>query len=208
MLNTGLLAAFVPTFVVVSLTPGMCMTLAMSMGMTIGVRKALWMMLGELTGVGLVATLSVLGVAAIMLQAPEVFVWFKWIGGAYLGWLGIQMWQSKGNLAMPESPDQHGHNTKPLALISQGFITAVANPKGWAFFVVFLPPFIDVDKAMAPQLTVLTLLLLSIEFISLLLYANGGKALAKILTKTSNVQTINRISGTLMMGVGVWLALG
>lgn len=67
-LNLTLLAVFIPTFFIVSITPGMCMTLAMTMGMTIGVRRTFWMMSGELIGVGLIATLSVIGVAAIMLN--------------------------------------------------------------------------------------------------------------------------------------------
>lgn len=50
MINWALLTAFIPTFFFVSITPGMCMTLSMSLGMTIGVRKALWMMWGELLG--------------------------------------------------------------------------------------------------------------------------------------------------------------
>ena len=55
MLNWSLLSVFVPTFFLVSLTPGMCMTLAMTLGMTQGVKRTLWMMVGELLGVGLVA---------------------------------------------------------------------------------------------------------------------------------------------------------
>ena len=66
-LNLTLLSAFVPTFFIVSITPGMCMTLALSLGITIGVRRALWMMAGELVGVGLVATASAVGVATFML---------------------------------------------------------------------------------------------------------------------------------------------
>ena len=55
MPSLSVLSVFVPTFFLVSLTPGMCMTLAMVLGMTQGVKRALWMMLGELVGVGLVA---------------------------------------------------------------------------------------------------------------------------------------------------------
>ena len=64
---------FIPTFFFVSVTPGMCMTLALSLGMTVGVRRTLWMMVGELVGVGLVACLAVVGVAAVMLQYPQLF---------------------------------------------------------------------------------------------------------------------------------------
>lgn len=71
--DIAMLAVFIPTFFFVSITPGMCMTLAMTLGMSIGVRRSLYMMWGELAGVGLVAFSSVIGVAAIMLNYPNVF---------------------------------------------------------------------------------------------------------------------------------------
>ena len=100
MISLAVLTVFIPTFFFVSLTPGMCMTLALSLGMTVGVSRALWMMLGELVGVGLVACLAVLGVAAIMLQYPLLFQSVKYAGGLYLAWLGLQLWRSKGKLAL------------------------------------------------------------------------------------------------------------
>ena len=208
MINTALLAAFIPTFVLVSLTPGMCMTLSMSLGMTIGVRRTFWMMAGELVGVGLVAVMAVVGVAAIMLSAPVVFTVFKWAGGLYLMWLGVELWRSRGKLAIPETGESANALASPLQLAVQGFFTAVANPKGWAFFMVLLPPFLDGSRALAPQLSILVAAILVIELMSLILYAAGGKTLSKLLSNGRNVRLINRLAGTLMMGVGVWLALG
>ncbi|MGL1933339.1 MAG: LysE family transporter, partial [Desulfotalea sp.] len=95
-MNYSLLSLFIPTFIFVSITPGMCMTLSMTMGMTIGVRRALWMMAGELVGVGILAIAAVLGVASIMLKYPAVFMVLKYVGGGYLFWLGIQLWRSCG----------------------------------------------------------------------------------------------------------------
>ena len=207
MLNWALLVAFVPTFLFVSFTPGMCMTLSMSLGITVGVKRTLWMMLGELVGVGIVAICAVVGVATIMLGAPMIFTAFKWLGGFYLGWLGIQMWRSKGKMAI-SSEASVNNSVSPSTLITQGFVTAIANPKGWAFFMVLLPPFIDESLPMPMQLSVLVLLVLSIEFIALLSYASGGQTLSRLLSKSSNVKLLNRVSGTLMIGVGFWLALG
>jgi len=207
MLELSILAVFIPTFLFVSATPGMCMTLSMTMGMTIGVRRTLWMMLGELVGVGLVATLAVIGAATMMLNYPSVFIVFKYVGGAYLFYLGYQMWRSRGKMAIPADLD-----TQPVikrsALMSQGFVTAIANPKGWAFFISLLPPFINPDRDMPPQLIVLISLILFIEFMCLLGYASGGRTLRRFLMKSGNVRLMNRIAGTLMMGVGVWLAFG
>lgn len=99
-MNSTLFAVFIPTFLLVSLTPGMCMTLAMTLGMTIGVRRALWMMYGELLGVGLVAAAVVVGVAATMLRYPGLFLLLKYLGGGYLGYLCVQMWLSQGKMAI------------------------------------------------------------------------------------------------------------
>jgi threonine/homoserine/homoserine lactone efflux protein len=71
-----------------------------------------------------------------------------------------------------------------------------------------LPPFIDDQLPMPAQLSVLVLLVLIIEFVALLSYAIGGQTLNRVLQKNSNVRVLNRISGSLMILVGVWLALG
>lgn len=198
---------FVPTFFFVSITPGMCMTLALSLGMTVGVKRTLWMMLGELAGVGLVACLAVVGVAALMLQYPQLFLLLKYGGGLYLAWLGIQLWRSSGKLAL--SPVDAGPRHIPAVnLISQGFITAIANPKGWAFFIALLPPFIDNRAPLPGQLAGLISIILTLEFICMLLYASGGRTLSRILQQKGKVQLMNRIAGSLMLGVALWLALG
>ena len=74
MVSSAVLAIFVPTFFFVSITPGMCMTLALTLGMTIGVRRSLWMMAGEVIGVALVAASAVIGIAAVMTQYPDIFL--------------------------------------------------------------------------------------------------------------------------------------
>ncbi|AKH21293.1 LysE family translocator [Sedimenticola thiotaurini] len=207
VLNPTLLGVFIPTFFLVSLTPGMCMTLSLTLGMTIGVRRTFWMMAGELFGVGLVAAAAVVGVATLMLRYPVAFELFKYVGGGYLAFLGIQMWRSRGKLAINlECPQQQ--QVTGMALAVQGFVTAVANPKGWAFFIALLPPFINDQQPMLPQLVVLLSLILLIEFCCLVLYASGGRTLSLFLQQRGNVRLLNRIAGSLMIGVGIWLAFG
>lgn len=207
MINLSLLSVFVPTFFMVSLTPGMCMTLSMVLGMTVGVRRALWMMIGELVGVGLVAVAAGAGVATLMLREPALFAVFKWLGGAYLAYLGVQMWRSRGRMAIPSEPRER-RDVSRWQLLSQGFVTAVANPKGWAFFIALLPPFLDAELPLATQLLWLVGIILSIELCCLLLYATGGRTASQLLSRSGNVRLLNRIAGTLMIGVGAWLALG
>lgn len=203
MQSYSLLAAFIPTFLLVSATPGMCMTLAMTLGMSIGVRRTLWMMLGELTGVALVAIASTLGVATLMLQHPQLFQGLKYLGGAYLVWIGFNLWHAKTAVGVAKIlPD-----IRPYTLISQGFITAIANPKGWAFMISLLPPFIDSHMAMAPQLLALVGIIMVTEFSCLLAYASGGKGLRLFLNKGNHLRWMNRISALLMMILGLWLAL-
>ncbi len=207
VLDYTLLTLFIPTFMFVSATPGMCMTLALTLGMTIGVRKTLWMMWGELAGVALVSILAVIGVASLMLNYPKVFEVFKYAGGAYLIYIGVQQWLSRGKMAINQSTDKSTViDGKKLML--QGFITAIANPKGWAFTISLLPPFINPELAMPPQLAALVLIILCSEFLFMMLYATGGRTLGKLLAHSENVRLINRISGSLMIFVGVWLALG
>lgn len=203
-MNLALLSAFIPTFFFVSITPGMCMTLALSLGMSIGYKRTLWMMIGELAGVALVSVSAVIGIAAIMLNYPMLFVSFKVLGALYLIYLGVQMWRSKGKLVLSGdgSPVMVGGNWN---LVMQGFITAIANPKGWAFMISLLPPFIDQSAPLTPQLMLLVGIILISEFVCMTLYATGGKGLKRILGKSQNVRTLNRIAGSLMVGVGIWL---
>ena len=181
------------------------MTLAMTLGMSIGVRRTFWMMAGELVGVALVAIAAVMGVASIMLNYPQIFELLKWIGGIYLAYIGVQMWRAKGKMARL---DEQSTSISNKNLMSQGFITAIANPKGWAFMISLLPPFINVDRELAPQFIALLSIILFTEFISMVAYASGGKSLKIFLGRGDNIKWLNRIAGSLMIGVGIWLALG
>lgn len=204
MINWALMTFFIPTFAFVSLTPGLCMTLSLTLGISLGVKRTLWMMWGELAGVALVATSAVLGVAAMLMQMPMLLTVVQWGGAAYLVWVGVQMWQSKGKLAIPESGQERQVSRRDLCW--QGFVTAVSNPKGWAFHMALLPPFIDKTLPFWPQLAILLSLILAIEFVSLLLYAAGGKVLRATLLQEGKVRVMNRVTGSLMLGVAVWLA--
>ena len=90
----------------------------------------------------------------------------------------------------------------------QGFITAVSNPKAWAFNVALLPPFIDQRRPLAPQLLTMLTAMVIIEFTCLQIYAHGGRMLSEQLHRRGKARWLNRIAGSLMVGVGVWLALG
>jgi threonine/homoserine/homoserine lactone efflux protein len=206
MLDFTLLALFVPTILIISMTPGMCMTLAMTLGISVGYKKTLWMMWGELLGVAVVAISAVLGVAKIMLDLPEVFIFLKILGAAYLMYISVNMWRTSKDLAIKDhKKTEKISNTK---LLQQGFITAIANPKGWAFMISLLPPFINSEQAIVPQLSVLVVVILLSEFFCMTLYATGGRTLANYLTKNNNISLLNKVSACLMASVAFWLLLG
>ncbi|QBH29034.1 threonine transporter [Vibrio vulnificus] len=172
--------------------------------MSIGYKRTLWMMLGELVGVAVVSVAAVVGIAAVMLNYPMLFISFKILGATYLVYLGIQMWRSRGKLSLSAEtgPVSRANNWQ---LIMQGFITAIANPKGWAFMISLLPPFIDKSAPLPPQLLLLVGIILISEFVCMTLYATGGKGLKRLLGQSQNVRRLNRIAGSLMIGVGIWL---
>jgi threonine/homoserine/homoserine lactone efflux protein len=206
MIDVTKLLLFIPTMLLISATPGMCMTLAMTLGMTVGLRRTAWMMAGEVVGVALVSTLSGIGVASLMLRYPMGFTAFKLAGGLYMGWLGLQLWRSRGALAVVADQLDTAAVPSGRVLALQGFVTAIANPKGWAFFMALLPPFMlaSSNPFNAHFAAILLIVVLS-ELLCMTLYASGGKALRKLLKQRSNVAVLNRLAGTLMIGVGVWL---
>ena len=198
-----LLLAFAASFFLVAISPGLCMTLSMSLGIRIGVRRTQWMMVGEVTGIAIVGACALLGVAVLLLQSPAVFTAFKVVGACYLFFLAWQSWHSE--VSQLDAPSQSGHSA--VALILQGFITAVANPKAWAFFVALLPPFINREQALLPQMATLLALMVLIEFSCLQIYARGGRLLNEQLTRRGKARWMNRVASAMMAGVGVWLLL-
>jgi threonine/homoserine/homoserine lactone efflux protein len=196
------LLAFCGSFFLIALSPGLCMTLAMSLGISIGVRRSLWMMLGEVVGIALVGAAAMAGVAALLLGAPQVFAAFKLAGAAYLLWTAWRTWNA------PVAALTSTTRVTPLALCTQGFVTAVSNPKAWAFNMALLPPFIDPTVPLAPQMIVLLALMIVIEFSCLLIYAQGGRSLSELLLRRGQAQWLNRVAASLMVGVALWLLLG
>ena len=196
------LLAFCGSFFLIALSPGLCMTLAMSLGISIGVRRTLWMMLGEVVGIALVGAAAMAGVAALLLGDPRIFAGFKIGGAAYLLWMAWRTWNA------PVAALATTTRFTPPALCAQGFVTAVSNPKAWAFMMALLPPFINPTVPLAPQMTVLLALMVVIEFTCLLIYAQGGRSLSELLLRRGQAQWLNRVAASLMVGVALWLLLG
>ena len=202
MPDSATLLLFIPTMFLVSISPGMCMTLAMTLGLYVGIRKTLWMMVGELLGVALVVVSSVLAVAMLIDAYPILLKLLKWIGAAYLLYLGIQTWSNK--LSFTNESNLSTSITK-TSLFLQGFATAIANPKGWAFMIALLPPLITPNKPMFIQTSVFVAIILVSELVCMMLYASSGRALRTFFMKNNNDKWMNRITSLLLILVSLWL---
>ncbi|MBL6695732.1 MAG: LysE family translocator [Luminiphilus sp.] len=177
----------------------MCMTLAFSLGLSQGYRKTLWMMAGEMTGVIVVVSSTVYLLGWLLRLDPMWFNALALAGAVYLLWIARQLW-----LADPALAEQRTANTlTPMSLAVLGFTTAIMNPKGWAFMVALLPGFMDGEKALFPQLALFLSVMLTTEFISLSLYAGGGRWLRQFLGEGARLGVLNKLAASLMVGVSI-----
>lgn len=198
-MTADLFGLFVVTIAAVSLTPGMCMTLAFSLGLSQGYRRTLWMMAGEMTGVIVVVSTTVYLLGWLLRLDPMWFNALALLGAVYLLWIARQLW-----LADPALAEQRTAGTlTPLSLAVLGFTTAIMNPKGWAFMVALLPGFMDAEKALFPQLVLFLSVMLTTEFISLSLYAGGGRWLRQFLGEGARLGVLNKVAASLMVGVSI-----
>ncbi|MBP8204026.1 MAG: LysE family translocator [Pseudomonas sp.] len=137
-LHTWLL--FVAAVFGLALTPGPNGLLALSHGALYGPRKTLFTVSGGVIGFTLLMALSMLGIGALLQASVQALIILKWLGGAYLIWLGIQLWRAPAlHLSMAEKTGT-GHG---LTLFRQGLLSALSNPKVILFFAAFLPQFLD-----------------------------------------------------------------
>lgn len=194
------MSAFLATCLLVSLTPGLCSMLCMNLATQVGLRRTQWMMLGEVAGMGSVGAAAVLGVAAILHVQPALFQAMTLAGSAYLIFVGWQAWRSDTHRA-----NSVAHTRSRLSLASLGFATAATNPKVWALYVALLPPFIAPAKPLAPQLTLMLAIIVAVELLALYAYALGGRALSRWQARGSSRISIGKITGSLMIAMGVWM---
>jgi len=143
-----------------SLTPGPNGLLALTHGALYGSRRTIATIFGGLTGFALVIAASLFGIGALLAANAELLTWLKWIGGAYLMFLGFQIWRSEPIGDAPAKPS----SGSAKSLFSQGLLSAVSNPKGILFFVAFLPQFVDPARSLWVQFLIMAGTFLVIEF--------------------------------------------
>ena len=202
-MNPELLWVFIPTIAAISLTPGMCMTLAFTLGLSQGYRRTLWMMGGELTGVATVVSTCVLLLAWIQSLSEMYFALLALVAGSYLLWIAYRLWTQPARFAGGE--DQP--HLSASALLILGYVTAVMNPKGWGFMIALLPGFMSVDYSTPQHLAVFMGVTLPSEFLSMTLYATGGSGLRRFLTTERHLANLNKVAAALMVLVAALMLL-
>ena len=185
-----------------SLSPGPNGLLALTHGALHGRRKALFTIFGGASGFVIVIALSMFGIGAL-LQASLVWLTvMKWIGGAYLVWLGIQVWRSP-----PIGTEVRGA-AEPRAgwsMFRQGALSAVTNPKGLLFFAAFLPQFIDPARSLVVQFVIMAGTFAVIEIATEIFIASMAHRISPWLRRVG--RRFNQACGGVFMAIGAALPL-
>lgn len=145
-----------------SLTPGPNSLLALTHGALYGARRTLFTLCGGMVGFSVLIALAMFGLGALLQASASLLQVLKWLGGAYLLWLGIQLWRH------PAVSLEQTHGATPLGasrLFRQGLLSALANPKVLLFYAAFLPQFLDPQRSLLPQFLVMAATFVSVEFL-------------------------------------------
>lgn len=185
-----------------SLTPGPNGLLALTHGALHGVRRTSFTIAGGALGFTAVIALSLFGIGALLAASANMLTILKWVGGAYLVWLGIQVWRSPA-LGVEQGP--RVTVVTRTTLFRQGLLAAVSNPKGILFFVAFLPQFLTTDQPLFLQFVIMTVTFVGIEIIFEWLVASGSAKIQPVLARFG--KRFNHIFGGLFMAIGVALPL-
>lgn len=184
-----------------SLTPGPNGLLALTHGALYGARKTIFTILGGSVGFSAVIGLSMFGIGALLAANVGLLVILKWVGGAYLIFLGVQVWRSP-SLGESRSEVRSSSGGK---LFQAGLLSAISNPKGILFFVAFLPQFIDPAGSLVIQFVIMAITFVVIEFLYELLVASLADRIQPLLKKVG--KNFNRVFGSVFIAIGALLPL-
>ena len=198
---------FIPVSIAISLTPGPNNFCGLNNGIRAGVGPALLATTGRVAAFAIFLTVSAIGLGAMLLASETAFAAVKWIGAAYLFWIGLKAWRSRdfGGAALIENdtataPVQRQYSVK--ALIAQEFLLGITNPKAIILFAAVFPQFIDPSQPAAQQFLVLGSIYLMAEFVSTLVYASCGRQIRRWVRTQKGVIRLNRATGGFFMGTG------
>ncbi len=176
--------------------PGPTVLLVVGRSLGAGRRNALPLVAGVALGDLTAMTLSLAGLGALLATSAAAFAALKWAGAAYLVWLGVRLWRAPVEAgAAPPSDARRA--------LRQAFVVTALNPKGIAFFVAFVPQFLDPSLPFLPQAALLMATFVGLGALNAALYALlAGRASGAVERPTVR-RWLNRAGGTVLVGAGL-----
>ena len=196
--------AFVAVEGMLCITPGPAVLFVLSQAVQRGPGKSVWGISGILCANTLYFALSATSLGAVIVASYKLFFLIKWLGAAYLVYLGLRSFFGKTSvMALPEPKEDARAGTR---ILRDGFFLQAANPKALLFFTAILPQFIDAHHNLVFQILLLGITSLVVELLILSTYGHlAGRALATARSPRFEKLT-NRVAGSLLIGAGIGLA--
>ncbi len=191
--------AFTLATIALLLIPGPTVLLVVSYALGQGWRTAFPIAVGVALGDFTAMTLSMLGVGALLVASATIFTVLKWIGAAYLVWLGIKLWRAGGALAA--EPRETAASAKKM--LGHAWLVTALNPKSITFFVAFLPQFLSPHADFWTEMIMLEATFLSLAFLNALAYAAAASRAGALVRNPRAVGLVNKIGGTCLIGAGI-----
>lgn len=183
-----------------SLTPGPNGLLALTHGMRFGVRRTLFTAIGGVLGFMVLIATSMAGMGALLAASETAFTVAKWLGAAYLIFLGVKTWRAPVPEIGTDTQDTMKRDGTFLKLFGQGFFVATSNPKALIFFAAFLPQFMDPAAPWFTQFVIMGGTFAIVELIYEIILASTAQRVAPWIG--ANGRWFNRIAGGTFIGIG------
>lgn len=191
--------AFTAATVVLLIIPGPTILLVISYALGRGMRTALPVAIGVALGDFTAMTLSMLGLGALLATSALLFTALKWVGAAYLIWLGVRLWRAGG--ALNATPREEA--ATPARMLAHAWIVTALNPKSITFFVAFLPQFIDPHGDFGHQMLAFEATFVGLAFANAAGYALVASRARGLIRNPRAVGIFNRVGGSLLVGAGL-----
>lgn len=195
---------FVAASVAVVIVPGPTVTVIIANSLRAGAGAGLMNVVGTQVGLAIMLLVLAFGFASIVEQMAGVFDIVRLVGAAYLIWLGLKLWRSGGSLAAAGLPD--ANRTSRSGYFLQGFLVIWSNPKALFFFGAFIPQFVNPGFDPIAQVLVLGATFMGVATVLDGIYAIAAGKAGDMLTR-GRLNLLEKISGTCLIGGGLWLAL-
>jgi threonine/homoserine/homoserine lactone efflux protein len=193
--------AFAAASAVLLAIPGPTILLVISYALGHGRRSAGATVAGVALGDFTAMTASMLGLGALLATSAAIFTALKWIGAAYLIYLGIKLWRAP--VAAASEGEVVESAGQPLRIFLHAYVVTALNPKSIIFFVAFLPQFLDTSKPIALQMAIFEATFLILATLNAGAYALMAAMARSTIRKPRIQRAVNRTGGTLMIGAGL-----